>query len=197
MSIVQNLHHHIFTMLKEHNNQEENIKSKNFIKSYIVVDAARVKKLTNELIGLTNIAYKNLFMSYEQEKFEEVAPYLIELKEKHEFTTWVYENVYGELGAIFLQSNQEIEIIAETLRDYITTTTNLKHPKRENEMMEAKAYVRLYDPRVFFYFIDNLENKASFFQNIQRVYLENKHNAKVLECVTLNNKMSIHLEETV
>jgi len=43
----------------------------------------------------------------------------------------------------------------------------------------------------------NLENKASFFEVISKVYVENKDDAQFLECVTIANKSRINLEETI
>jgi len=197
MNRLKNLNYQLFEHIKKENQKEENVKYGKTVKTYVVIDAARIKKLTNELIALTDIAYENLFTWEDAERLEEVAPYLIELKEEHDFTTWVYENVYGDLGAIFLQSNKEIEIIAELFRGYITTTIEVVHPKKENQTMLSKAYVRLYDPRVFFYFMHNLENKASFFEDVQTVYVENKDDAKFLDCVTIANQSSINLEEAI
>lgn len=197
MSRIKNLNYQLFERIKNENQKEENIKYKKYIKTYVVIDAARIKKLTNELVALTDIAYENLFTDEDAERLEEVAPYLIELKEEHDLTKWVYENVYGDLGAIFLHSNQEIVSIAEILRDYITTSIEVEHPKKPNEFINSKAYVRLYDPRVFFYFVDNLDNKASFFEKISTVYVENKDDAQFLECVTIDNKESINLEEKI
>jgi hypothetical protein len=197
MSRLKNLNYQLFKSIKKENQKEENIKYENYLKTYVVIDAARIKKLTNELVALTDIAYENLFTIEDAERLEEVAPYLIELKEEHDFTQWVYDNVYGGLGAIFLHSNKEIKTIAELLRTYITDTIEVEHPKKPNELMKSKIYVRLYDPRVFFYFMHNLENKASFFQDILTVYVENKDDAQFLECVTITNKSSINLEEEV
>ena len=106
-------------------------------------------------------------MPHEQEQLEEVAPYLIELKKEDDFTQWVYENVYGELGAMFVHSTEEIESLAEHFRAYITTTTKVPNPKNEAEVIEAEAYMRLYDPRVFPRFVKKLkEYLVSFFLNI-------------------------------
>jgi hypothetical protein len=153
----------------------------NFIHTYVIIDAARIKKLTNELIALTDIKYENLFMPYEQESLEEVAPYLIELKKDDEFTTWVYENVYGKLGSLFLHSILNIEELSNHFRPYITTTSSVPNPNDKTELMETETYVRLYDPRVFPRFINKLkDDRGSFFLNIEAVYVENKKSADEL-----------------
>jgi len=166
------------------------------IKTYVIVDAAKIKKLTNELIALTSLKYENLFMPYEQEQLEEVAPYLIELKKEDEFTTWVYENVYGKQGAMFIHSTQNIEELSEHLRPYITTTTNVPNPKNETELIEAEAYMRLYDPRVFPRFIKKLKDyRSSFFLNIETIYVENKKEQNELLAFKVEEEKVISLVE--
>jgi len=108
-------------------------------------------------------------------KYEEVAPYIIELKKEDDFTKWVYENVYGEKGCIFIHSYEAIETLAEHLRTFITTTKEIEHPKNVGETMLTKAYVRLYDPRVFPLFINSLDSKSLLFASqINSFYVENK-----------------------
>jgi hypothetical protein len=182
----------------EEQEKKEKEKNPNYsnIKTYVIVDAAKIKKLTNELIALTSLKYENLFMPYEQEQLEEVAPYLIELKKEDEFTTWVYENVYGKQGAMFIHSTQNIEELSEHLRPYITTTTNVPNPKNETELIEVEAYMRLYDPRVFPRFIKKLKDyRSSFFLNIETIYVENKKEQNELVAFKVEEEKVISLVE--
>ena len=198
MSHNQALEKILFVDIEEQEKKQKK-ENQNFIstKTYAIVDAARIKKLTNELIALTTVKYENLFTQEDATKYEEVAPYLIELKKEDEFTTWIYENVYGELGGLFIHSKDEIEPLAELLRVYITTTMEVDHPNNQNETMETKAYVRLYDPRVFPNFLKSLENSSSFFSNIQTLYVEDKQNQKYLKVFTSKDETVIELEEVL
>ena len=198
MSHNQALEKILFLDIEEQEQQEKK-ENPNFIstKTYAIVDAARIKKLTNELMALTSLNHENLFTEEDATKYEEVAPYLIELKKEDAFTTWIYENVYGELGGLFIHSKDELEPLAELLRVYITTTMEVGHPKKPNETMETKAYVRLYDPRVFPNFLKSLENISSFFSNIQTLYVEDKQNQKLLKVFTIKDETVIDLEEHV
>jgi len=197
MSHNQALEKILFLDIEE--KEEEKKENPNFIstKTYVIVDAARVKTLTNELIALTTVNYENLFTQEDASKYEEVAPYLIELKKEDDFTQWVYENVYGELGSLFLHSTAEMEELSEHFREYITTTIEVEHPKNKNETTETKAYVRLYDPRVFPDFLKSLEDVNSFFSNIQTLYVEDKHNPKLLKVFITKDETVIELEELV
>lgn len=165
-------------------------------KTYAIIDAARIKKLTNELIALTSLNYENLFMLYEQEALEEVAPYLIELKKDDEFTTWVYENVYGKQGAIFIHSTENIEELSEHVRSYITSTIKMPNPKNETELIETEAYMRLYDPRVFPLFNKQVKQKQEqFYSPLESVYVENPQNEQELLLYRQDNETTLNLKE--
>jgi len=45
---------------QEKKEREENLKF-SALKTYVIIDAARIKSLTNELMALTTLAYENLF----------------------------------------------------------------------------------------------------------------------------------------
>jgi len=187
----------LFLEIEEQEKKEKEINPNHLsMRTYVIVDAAKITNLTNELIALVTLNYENLFMPYEQEALEEVAPYLIELKKDDEFTTWVYDTVYGKQGAMFIHSTQNIEELSEHLRPYITTTTNLPNPKNETELMEAKAYMRLYDPRVFPRFIKKLKDyRSSFFLNIETIYVENKKEQNELLAFKAEHERVISLVE--
>ena len=195
MSHNQALEKILFLDIEEQDKKEreENL---NFIatKTYVIVDASKIEKLTNELSALTTLSYANLFTQEDAESLEEVAPYMIELKKEDDFTTWIYENVYGELGSLFIHSTATIEELSEHFREYITTTMEVAHPKKPTEMMETKAYVRLYDPRVFPDFLQSLEDSSSFFYNIQELYVEDKHRATILKSFSSQGEKKIDLE---
>ena len=178
---------------QEKKEREENINCIS-IKTYVIVDASKIEKLTNELMALITLKYENLFTQEDEESLEEVAPYMIELKKEDDFTTWIYENVYGELGSLFIHSTAEIEELSEHFREYITTTMEVAHPKKPTEMMETKAYVRLYDPRVFPDFLQSLEDSSSFFYNIQELYVEDKYRATILKSFSSQGEKKIDLE---
>jgi len=178
---------------QEKKEREENINCIS-IKTYVIVDASKIEKLTNELMALITLKYENLFTQEDAESLEEVAPYMIELKKEDDFTTWIYENVYGELGSLFIHSTAEIEELSEHFREYITTTMEVAHPKKPTEMMETKAYVRLYDPRVFPDFLQSLEDSSSFFYNIQELYVEDKYRATILKSFSSQGEKKIDLE---
>jgi len=150
---------------------EEN-KNKN-LKVYAVIDAAKIKKLTNELIIIDAQKVKILFDGQEAIELEEVAPYLIELNKEDEFTNWVAKNVYGNSGAIFIKSTNDIETLAEHLKPFIPVTREVAH---EGRTIIQKGYLAYYDPRVFPNWIESesSERQSNFFSNIKEVLCEDE-----------------------
>ena len=195
MSMIENLNDQLFKTIREHD-EEENINYESCIKTYVIIDAARIKKLTNELIALISLNYENLFMPHEQESLEEVAPYLVELKKEDDFTQWVYENVYGKQGAIFIHSSKNIEELAEHFRPYITSTIKMPNPKNETELIETEAYMRLYDPRVFPLFNKQVKQKQKqFYSPLKSIYVENPQNEEELLFYSQYKETILNLKE--
>ena len=140
---------------------------------YVVIDSARIKKLTNELMVLDNHKYQILFDGKEAIELEEVAPYLVELKKEDEFTTWVMKNVYDRFGAIFIKSTNTLNELAEHLKGFIHVTREVEH---EGNVITQKGYLAYYDPRVFFNWIESesSERQSNFFSNITELYCEDE-----------------------
>jgi hypothetical protein len=153
-------------------NENEQLKKVNV---YVVIDAAKIKKLTNELIVVDEQKYQNLFEGKEAIELEEVAPYLVELKKEDEFTTWVAKNVYGKSGAIFIKSTNNIETLAQHLKPFIHVTREIEH---EGKIVTQKGYLAYYDPRVFPNWIESesQQQQSNFFSNINEVLCEDAFN---------------------
>jgi len=140
---------------------------------YAVIDAAKIKKLTNELIIVDEQKVKILFDGQEAIELEEVAPYLVKLNKEDEFSTWVAKNVYGNSGAIFIKSTNDIETLAEHLKPFIPVTREVEH---EGRTITQKGYLAYYDPRVFPNWIESetQNRQAEFFSNIREVLCEDE-----------------------
>jgi len=158
---------------------------------YAVIDAAKIKKLTNELIIVDEQKVKILFNGQEAIELEEVAPYLVELNQEDEFTTWVAKNVYGNNGAIFIKSPQSIETLAEHLKPFIPVTREVEH---EGRTITQKGYLAYYDPRVFPDWISSIdhEKQEAFFREIESIYHEDMFHKSTLHLVKHNK----HLEQS-
>jgi hypothetical protein len=158
---------------------------------YVVIDSARIKKLTNELIILDNHQYQILFDGQEAIELEEVAPYLVELKKEYEFTTWVAKNVYGQSGAIFIKSANNLNELAQHLKRFIHVTREVEH---EGSIITQKGYLAYYDPRVFPNWIESesQEQQSNFFLNIKEVLCEDVFNKEQYLSYEYNNELINH-----
>lgn len=178
-------------LFKEEEKEEKNENENNKLKSYALIDAAKITKLTNELIIVDSNQYQILFDGQEAIELEEVAPYLVELRKEEEFTKWVVKNVYGNNGAIFIKSSNNIETLAQDLKPFIPVTREVEY---EGRTITQKGYLAYYDPRVFPDWISSVEHEKqeAFFRNIEAVYHEDMFNKSTLHIVKHNK----HLEQS-
>jgi len=170
----------LFKEESEHNNS---------VNVYAVIDAARIKKLTNELIVVDEKKQQILFDGKDAIELEEVAPYLIELKKEDEFTQWVAKNVYGNNGAIFIKTTNDIETLAQHLKKFIHVTREVEH---EGELVTQKGYLAYYDPRVFPNWIESetTQRQTEFFSNIKEVLCEDEFKQNYYLSYQYNNELT-------
>jgi len=174
--------------LFQEENKNGNLKEINI---YVVIDAAKIKKLTNELIVVDNHKYQILFDGQEALELDEVAPYLVELKKEDEFTIWVAKNVYGHSGAIFIKSTNNLNDLAQHLKPFIHVTREVEH---ERSIITQKGYLAYYDPRVFPNWIESesQEQQSNFFSNIKEVLCEDAFNKEQYLSYEYNNELISH-----
>lgn len=171
-------------------NTEVKEEDKNKLNVYVVIDAAKIKKLTNELIVVDKEKVQILFEGQEAIELEEVAPYLVELKKEDEFTKWVAKNVYGHNGAIFIKSRENIETLAQHLKPFIPVTREVEH---EGKLITQKGYFAYYDPRVFPNWIESEEQtiQSSFFSPLTKLYCEDTFNKENYLSYEYDKKLNI------
>jgi len=162
--------------------------------SYALIDSARIIKLTNELTLLNQEQYEILFEGEDAFQLEEVAPYLVELKKEDEFTTWVAKNVYDRYGAIFIKSINDIETLAQHLKEFIHVNREVEF---EGEVVTQKGYLAYYDPRVFPVWIESesQERQAKFFSNIEELLCEDEFKEHHYLSYHYNNELTIQTEK--
>lgn len=170
--------------------EQNNNENSNAINVYAVIDAAKIKKLTNELIIVDEQKYQILFEGKEAIELEEVAPYLVELKKEDEFTKWVSKNVYGHNGAIFIKSTNNLNELAQHLKPFIPVTREVEH---EGRVITQKGYLAYYDPRVFPNWIESEseETQSDFFSQITKLYCEDTFNTEDYLSYDYDNKLNI------
>ena len=170
-------------------NEQKN-ENKKAINLYVIIDAAKIKKLTNELIVVDKEKVQILFDGQEAIELEEVAPYLVELKKEDEFTKWIAKNVYGHNGAIFIKSREDIVTLAQHLKPFIPVTREVEH---EGKIITQKGYFAYYDPRVFPNWIESEEQttQSSFFSPITKLYCEDTFNKENYLSYKYDNSLSM------
>lgn len=144
--------------------------------SYVIIDSAKIRGLSSELL-MYDLTYSILLKDEDAIALEEVAPYLIKLEREDAFSHWVLQEVYGELGAIFLQSKYALTDLSMHLKPYITTMVDIA--KHGEEPQLSKAYLRLYDPRVFPDFITYLEAATYFWEYIEAILCEDQKSKNI------------------
>jgi len=159
----------------------------NHLYTYIIIDAAKVKETTTELL-IYEPEHRILFQGEDTMMLEEVAPYLVKLEKDTVFTNWVAEEVYGNDAAIFIVSSNDIDTLASHLIPYITTTIDIENT--EGVLVNTKAYMRLYDPRVLPNYIECLEEKEHFFTYIDSILCEDSKNPHNFYRFTYNDTLS-------
>ena len=128
----------------------------NTLSTYAIVDAAKIEELTTELL-IYNPTHQILFNEEDAIKLEEVAPYLIKLRQDDVFTQWILDNVYGNDGAIFLQSTYDIDTLSQHFKEFIKVTREVTDPKSQKQMIQ-EGYLAYYDPRVLPEWLESVES---------------------------------------
>ena len=92
--------------------------------TYAVLDAAKMPYLLTSLLESSGLRYQSLFQGQAQEELGEHAPYLVELKDSHDFTRRLFTGPDGinglwekELG-IFIRSRASFDALRKHLRKF-------------------------------------------------------------------------------
>ena len=123
--------------------------------AYAIIDAAKIEELTTELL-IYEPEYRILFNQEDTNKLAEVAPYLVSLHSEDTFTQWVLKEVYGNNGAIFLQSSYDIDTLSQHFKQFIKVTREVTDPESKKQMIQ-EGYLAYYDPRVLPEWLESVE----------------------------------------
>lgn len=166
------------------------------VSTYAIIDAASIEELTTQLL-IYEPVYRNLFEGKDAMELEEVAPYLVQLDQGDAFTHWVLEEVYGENGAIFIQSSTEIDALATHFRPYLHVSREIPHPET-GERVRQEGVLAFYDPRVLPNWLESVEKerKGAFLSAITYLYYEGISNKSLLHSYDVNTiKQTYNLYE--
>lgn len=154
-------------------------KNQNGVHHYAVVDSAMHKDIHLN-IQLNALDYRSLYQGQEAELLEEVAPYLVTLKENDALSRWLLENTYSHHAISFIKSTEDIDTLAIHLRKY--AKIEIESTGEDGKAYKQAALFAFYDPRVFPRFVDtnSAQRNANFFQEITEYLCENTENTQQL-----------------
>jgi len=174
---------------------------KSTLYTYAIIDAAKIEDLTTELL-IYEPTHKILFNGDDASKLEDVAPYLVRLERGSIFTQWVLREVYGNDGAIFLQSSYDIETLSQHFKQFIKVTREITDPESKKQMIQ-EGYLAYYDPRVLPEWLESVEPVVmqKFLSMTSMLYYEDINYKHRLHRYRLQDKVLKHsthnLKETL
>jgi len=139
---------------------------------YAIIDAAKIEELTTNLL-IYEPNYRILFEGQDAIELEEVAPYMVELHENDPFSQWVMEEVYGNDGAIFLQSRYDIDMLATHFKSFLHVSREIAHPETGKPVIQ-EGILAYYDPRMLPEWLESVdaEKKRSFLSMSEKLFYE-------------------------
>lgn len=174
------------------------LKSENFIwrlfpkdksKTFAILDGASVEGLLPRFKTM-NPLYRCLYRGKLENGINEVAPYLVELEERSEFTDWVLSEGWGNHWGVFLLTPESVKI--DALR---------RHFRKLNKVKAADGKIvlfRYYDPRVLRIFLPICEKEQvpSFFELVESFVCEDEDPNQAV-CFTLSQSTGLPQKDTL
>lgn len=178
LQIADNLRRHLFSEGTEslHGTLREHY-------VYAIVDGAALQSLYRKLHN-TDIEYQCLYTGFIADELEEVAPYLVALDNKPEFTDWLLNNGYGKNCISFIRSNRNITRLTEHFRNYTLIDLEQESPDDPD-----KAFYAFYDPRVVEGHMSGMSKteRKYFFKPLVNYSCENINNPSLVDLYTLSS----------
>jgi len=115
------------------------------IKTYAIVDAAADQQHYQQLLRM-DLNYAILFKDEDANTLQTVAPYLIELGAKQEYTQWLLKEHWGTHSVIYLKSHYALEPLAQHFRRY--TKVVIDPREGDDHILASEGFFAFYDPRV-------------------------------------------------
>ena len=116
---------------------------------YVILDGAQNESLLDVMADHAGLEYECLMTGELEPDMQEVAPYIIHLKEDAAFTSWLMNNGWGQSWGVFVLSSADLGEIWRDLRMHMRVTDPNGRP----------LYFRFYDPRVMNAFLPTCDAK--------------------------------------
>lgn len=132
-----NLSQTVIAPEQQYRNIEATLFKDKHLKSYAVIDGARVKHLKKEL-AQHNVTHCCLWAGALEPSMQQVAPYLVELTAQSSFLRWLLHEGWGKGWGIYLTSDYRLKPMRKHLRKFL----QVKGPEGQTLIF------RFYDPCV-------------------------------------------------
>ncbi len=147
---------------------------------FAVLDGASVQGLLGKMHELRPESVC-LYRGELQPDIAEVAPYLVKLDSKSEFTQWVLKEGWGQHWGIFVLTHSDLHTVRQHLRRFLTVHDESGKP----------MYFRFYDPRVMRVYLPtcNASELGQLFGPVEAFVTEGEEPAEALRFQVANGAL--------
>ncbi|HEY1204463.1 MAG: DUF4123 domain-containing protein [Bryobacteraceae bacterium] len=147
---------------------------------FAVLDGASVPGLVQKL-HQARPEFECLYRGELAPDMAEVAPYLVELEPKAEFTVWVLAEGWGKHWGIFVRTPADLRAMRQHFRPFLVVHNEEGKP----------LYFRFYDPRVLRVYLPtcNASELATFFGPVESYVAEGEEPAEALRFRVANGAL--------
>jgi hypothetical protein len=154
---------------------------------YAVLDGGSIPDLLDKLYGEQRPEFECLYTGEIKPDLAEVAPYLVRLEPKSEFTRWVMAEGWGKHWGVFVVAPVDFRAMRHHLRHFLIV-----------HGADGKAfYFRFYDPRVLRTYLPscNTGELAEFFGPVKTWAMEGENPATLLRFLITDGKLAPQKDE--
>lgn len=156
-------------------------------KAYAILDGGSVPDLLDKLYGAQRPEFECLYTGEVALDLAEVAPYLVRLEPKSEFTEWVIGEGWGKHWGVFVVAAAEFLDVRHHLRHFLIVYDK-----------DGKSfYFRFYDPRVLRTYLPscNPGELAEFFGPLKTWVMEDEDPVSLLRFDLADGKLAPHKDQ--
>ena len=154
---------------------------------YAVLDGGSIPDLLDKLYGDRRPEFECLYEGEIKPDLAEVAPYLVRLEAKSEFTEWVIKEGWGKHWGVFAVAPVDFRAMRHHLRHFLIVHGH-----------DGKAfYFRFYDPRVLRTYLPscNSGELTEFFGPVKTWVLEAENPSTLLRFNLADGKLAPHKDD--
>lgn len=131
--------------------------------SYILLDGARLESSLEKARNLNSVFY-NLYSNSSDEELGDIAPYMFTFPYSEEFSSWIFENGWGNSWGVMFETKISFEECWKHFRKFLLVKTE----------DGDELYFRFYDPRVLKIFLPTCDKQQilEFFGPIESFIVE-------------------------